>query len=72
MSSPDSPPTIMIIDDEPENLNVLGALLLQNNWNVRAFPCGEMALAALESEKPDLILLDIQMPDMNGYGSAAA
>lgn len=59
--------TIMIIDDEPENLNVLGEILRQNNWNVRAFPSGSMALAAAREEPPDVVLLDILMQGMDGY-----
>jgi DNA-binding response OmpR family regulator len=59
--------TIMIVDDEPENLNVLGEMLRVVGWNVRAFPRGEMALASARNEPPDLVLLDIRMPCMNGY-----
>ena len=59
--------TIMIIDDEPDNLNVLGDMLRQAGWGVRAFARGAPALAAARAERPDLVLLDIRMPDMNGY-----
>ena len=59
--------TIMIIDDEPENLNVLGEMLRHDGWDVRAFPRGEMAIAAAHGEPPDLVLLDIRMPGMDGY-----
>ena len=58
---------IMIIDDEPENLNVLGEMLRREGVEVRAFPKGGMALAASQEEPPDLILLDIRMPEMDGY-----
>jgi DNA-binding response OmpR family regulator len=58
---------IMIIDDEPENLNVLGEMLRREGVEVRAFPKGGMALASSQVEPPDLILLDIRMPEMNGY-----
>ena len=58
---------IMIIDDEPDNLNVLGEMLRHDGWDVRAFPRGEMALAAAHDEPPDLVLLDIRMPGMDGY-----
>ena len=61
------PATIMIIDDEPENLNVLGEMLRQAGWEVRAFPRGDMAFAAACDEAPDLVLLDIRMPAMDGY-----
>jgi two-component system sensor histidine kinase/response regulator len=67
MISDSSPATIMIIDDEPDNLNVLGVMLRQKGWNVRAFPRGKMALVAAADERPDLVLLDIRMPEMDGY-----
>ena len=59
--------TIMIIDDEPDNLNVLGEMLRSEGWHVRAFPDGEMAIAAACDEAPDLVLLDIRMPGLDGY-----
>jgi DNA-binding response OmpR family regulator len=58
---------IMIIDDEPDNLNVLGEILRREGVEVRAFPKGGMALGAAQEEPPDLILLDIRMPEMDGY-----
>ena len=48
MTIDSSQATIMIIDDEPDNLNVLGEMLRHEGWEVRAFPRGEMALAAAE------------------------
>lgn len=59
--------TIMIIDDEPDNLNVLGEILRQDGWGVRAFPLGCLALTAAQEEPPDLVLMDIRMPGMDGY-----
>jgi len=59
--------TIMIVDDEPENLNVLETLLTLVGYRVSAFRSGEMALAAVRYELPDLVLLDIRMPGMDGY-----
>lgn len=59
--------TIMIVDDEPENLNVLGTMLSFAGYRVAAFPRGAMALAAARDEMPDLILLDVNMPEMDGY-----
>ncbi|MEI7947228.1 MAG: hybrid sensor histidine kinase/response regulator [bacterium] len=61
------PVTIMIIDDEHENLNVLGEMFRQEGWSIRAFPRGDLALAAAGDEMPDIILLDILMPGMDGY-----
>ena len=59
--------TIMIVDDEPDNLNVLEATLSQAGYRVSVFPRGELALAAMQDEPPDLVLLDIRMPGMDGY-----
>ena len=57
----------MIIDDTPENLQILTAMLRRKGYGVSAFPQGRMALAAARRKSPDLILLDINMPEMNGY-----
>ena len=62
-----SPKTILIVDDTPENLRVLLELLKQQGYKVRAVPNGKLALQAAASEPPDLILLDIMMPEMDGY-----
>ena len=59
--------TIMIVDDEPDNLNVLEGLLAREGYQVTAFPQGAMALAAARVQAPDLVLLDIRMPDLDGY-----
>ncbi len=59
--------SIMIVDDEPDNLTVLAAMLHQKGWGVRAFPSGELALASAHAEPPELMLLDIRMPGMDGY-----
>lgn len=64
---PDCPGTITIVDDEPENLNVLEALLTPTGCRLALFPRGQMALEAAREEPPDLLLLDIRMPDLNGY-----
>jgi signal transduction histidine kinase len=60
-------PTLMIVDDEPTNLDVLGTMLRQASYEVAAFPRGALALAAAPRVMPDLALLDIRMPDMDGY-----
>jgi two-component system cell cycle sensor histidine kinase/response regulator CckA len=57
----------MIVDDNPANLKLLEDMLLQQGYNVRSFPLGRLALASAERNPPDLILLDINMPEMNGY-----
>jgi DNA-binding response OmpR family regulator len=58
---------IMVVDDNPANLKLLEDMLRQHRYEVRSFPRGRLALAAAEEEPPDLILLDINMPEMNGY-----
>jgi len=57
----------MVIDDEPDNLNVLEAMLTQGGYRVSVFPRGDLALAAAQVKPPDLVLLDIRMPGMDGY-----
>ncbi len=58
---------ILIVDDIPANLKVLGDILKNNGYKVRPVPNGALALQVAEKEQPDLILLDIMMPDMDGY-----
>lgn len=58
---------IFIVDDNPANLKLLEDMLRQQAYEVRSFPRGRLALAAANQEPPDLILLDINMPEMNGY-----
>ncbi len=59
--------SILIVDDTPENLTVLRQILTENGYRVRPALSGETALTSIENDLPDLILLDIMMPDMNGY-----
>jgi DNA-binding response OmpR family regulator len=58
---------IMVVDDNPANLKLLEDMLRQHRYEVRSFPRGRLALAAAGQEPPDLILLDINMPEMTGY-----
>lgn len=58
---------ILIVDDTPENLRLLSTLLTKEGYNVRKALNGEMALLAAKTIKPNLILLDINMPGMDGY-----
>jgi two-component system sensor histidine kinase/response regulator len=58
---------IMIVDDNPANLKLLEDMLRQEGHEVRSFPVGRLALTAAAQNPPDLILLDINMPEMNGY-----
>ena len=60
-------PNILIVDDIPANLKVLGDILKEEGYKVRPVPSGALALQVAERERPDLILLDIMMPEMDGY-----
>lgn len=61
------PASILTVDDTPANLQVLTGMLKDRGYKVRPVPSGPLALAAVKKSPPDLILLDINMPDMNGY-----
>jgi len=60
--------TILIVDDVPDNLAVLGELLRQSGYQVKVANSGRAALRfAAQLPRPDLILLDVMMPEMDGY-----
>jgi adenylate cyclase len=58
---------ILIVDDTPANLRLLANLLNDQGYKTRPVPNGPLAIKAADLDPPDLILLDINMPDMNGY-----
>lgn len=58
---------ILLVDDTPSNLDVLTAMLKETGYRVRPALNGELALEAVKASPPDLILLDINLPKMNGY-----
>jgi DNA-binding response OmpR family regulator len=58
---------ILIVDDTPANLNVLSAILGKRGYRVRPAINGTLALKAAQKAAPDLMLLDVQMPGLNGY-----
>ncbi|MGA9381903.1 MAG: response regulator, partial [Phormidium sp.] len=62
-----SPADIMIVDDTPDNIRFLSTLLQEQGYSVRKAINGKMALTAIRTVLPDLVLLDINMPMMNGY-----
>ncbi len=67
----DTPPApkgnILIVDDTPDNLRLLSAMLTEQAYEVRSVKSGSAALMVVQAEPPDLILLDINMAGMNGY-----
>lgn len=58
---------ILIVDDTPDNIRFLSSLLSEQGYHVRKALNGKMALTAVKTLSPDLILLDINLPDMKGY-----
>lgn len=58
---------ILIVDDTLPNLQLLTSVLKEEGYKVRPASSGALALQAISKKIPDLILLDIKMPDMNGY-----
>jgi CheY-like chemotaxis protein len=59
--------TILVVDDTPANLKLLQEMLQSKGYRVLASPDGKTALNAATKSPPDLILLDINMPEMNGF-----
>jgi DNA-binding response OmpR family regulator len=58
---------VMAVDDTPANLHLLEEILEAQGYEVRSFPRGRLALKSAQIEPPDLFLLDINMPELDGY-----
>ncbi|NJN86634.1 MAG: response regulator [Leptolyngbyaceae cyanobacterium SL_7_1] len=65
--SQDSKGDILLVDDTPDNLRLLSTMLTEQQYEVRSVKSGAAALMGVQGQQPDLILLDINMPGMNGY-----
>jgi two-component system sensor histidine kinase/response regulator len=63
----DVPGNILAIDDDPASLQMLAGILSERGHKVRGVTSGQMGLMAVRTARPELILLDITMPDLNGY-----
>ena len=62
-----NPKAVLVVDDTPANIHVIKGIL-QSNYKIKAATSGEKALQiAAKSPPPDLILLDVMMPEMDGY-----
>jgi pilus assembly protein CpaE len=58
---------ILVVDDDIDSLKLIGLMLQRNGYEVLAANAGNQALSRALSDRPDLIILDLMMPDMNGY-----
>lgn len=63
----ENPPFILVVDDILKNLQVIGNILEEEGYEISVATGGEEALEMVEIDVPDLILLDVMMPDMNGF-----
>lgn len=63
----ESKATIMVVDDTPENLVLISRILLPEGYKVMTLPDGQMAIDAIKTTSPDLILLDVMMPGLDGF-----
>ncbi|MFL6198949.1 MAG: response regulator [Thermoanaerobaculia bacterium] len=64
---PEHPLRILVVEDDPESLQMMGALLGLWGYEPRLVPAGPAALAAVEEEMPDIVLLDLGLPGMDGF-----
>ena len=60
-------PLVLVVDDQPKNVQVLGSILSDAGYDIMAATSGKQALDNVELETPDLILLDVMMPEMDGF-----
>lgn len=71
MELPEKKKTILIADDNPDNLKVLSQALADPGYEIRIAMDGKEAVESAETQLPDIILLDIHMPEMDGYDACA-
>src|SRR5881275_2450903 len=60
-------PAVLVVDDTPANLDLLVGLLERHGYDVLAAPSGEVAVRAAVNARPQLVLLDVVMPGIDGY-----
>jgi twitching motility two-component system response regulator PilH len=65
-------PTIMVVDDSPTDRALMEIILKKRGYNVVSAENGEAAIQRCASEKPDLILMDVVMPGLNGFQATRA
>lgn len=64
--------TVLVVDDSPTDLHLLSGMLTKNGYTVITAASGEEAIERAKADMPDLILLDIVMPGMNGFETTRA
>jgi signal transduction histidine kinase len=69
--APFPPASVLIVDDSPENLRLAGSILTERGYVVRLLSEGQLALLSARASPPDVILLDILLPDTDGYAICA-
>jgi DNA-binding response OmpR family regulator len=67
VAAADSKGTILVVDDNPDNVEILRAFLESRGYAVAQAPDGRTALSQLEQVRPELVLLDVMMPGMDGW-----
>jgi len=67
LAAADSKGTILVVDDNPDNVEILRAFLESRGYAVSQAPDGRTALARMEQVRPELVLLDVMMPGMDGW-----
>ncbi|MCP2168372.1 response regulator transcription factor [Goodfellowiella coeruleoviolacea] len=65
--TPHSPATVLVVDDEPNILELLSAALRLSGFDVRAAATGAEALALARADRPDIVVLDVMLPDYDGF-----
>jgi len=58
---------ILVVEDQPDNCQIIRDMLAPTDYEITEAENGEQALAAIAKQRPDLILMDIQLPVMDGY-----
>lgn len=66
-TSDTAPASIVVVDDAPANLILLANILEEAGYEVRVANSGQRALTLIERQPPDLVLLDVNLPDQDGY-----